>query len=396
LPPLLTFSVDSQLDAEQSRLIEIDLRRQLGGLRLEPELVGTMFEIRNPNLPNKRVIARIETLLGPGLIVNDFAQLQLVLPASHSAVPELPQELRQYASTISLKSPDDQQEFDRAKSRFEDLVGLPKDEIIADVVARLRGRRWLEDWSRRHYGEIIPGATEVQRSVPFVLLAGDPGTGKSVLVHQMPAIIARHLQSQVLFVQLNERLRGTGIQGRAGTEVVNVFDAISHVAQRHNLPTLVFLDEAEAVASARGLRDDSSGAQENVAVVDALVVALDHVFARSDVRLVFVTATNLISRVDPAVLRRATIYRFTRPSASDRRIILQRTLGVAIGATVLDSVNVALERPELPLTAADVLNQVIARAVREAAHQDRQIDVGHLLLLAQDAVATAPVGLAVT
>lgn len=225
-----------------------------------------------------------------------------------------------------------------------------------------------------------------------MLLAGDPGTGKSVLAHHITPILARSLGRSVLFVQLNARLRGSGIQGRAGTEVVNVFDAIADAAEQHSLPTVIFLDEAEAVAGSRAARDDSSGAQENVAIVDALIVALDRVFARSDARLVLVTATNLLGRIDPAVLRRATIYRFERPSASDRRVILEHALRGSVDSAALDDVNAALDRPGQTLSAADVLNQVIGRAIREAAHDDQKIDPAHLLALAQNAVATSVVG----
>jgi AAA+ superfamily predicted ATPase len=308
-------------------------------------------------------------------------------------IMEVRQELGQYASTISLSSPDDIPGLRQAESRLDDLVGVPRDEIITDVIGRLRGGEWLADWSKRHYGNIIKGTSVVHRSTPFILLAGDPGTGKSALAHNIAPVVARSLNNRVLFVELNARLRGTGIQGRAGTEVVNVFDAISSISGKHSVPTLVFLDEAEAVAGSRTAGDGSSGAQENVAVVDALIVALDRVFARSETKLVFITATNLFGRIDTAVSRRATIYHFERPSSEQRRMILRQALVGSADPAILDAVNSAMERNGHPLTAADVLNQVVGRVIREAAHEDRPIDPDQLLALARGAIATMPVGL---
>ena len=405
---ILKYSVDSNVSPEQAEIIEMKLRRQINGLRLGAEAAGTLFELRSASLPGGRVVVKIEPLSGP-VLVDAGTLLELVAPITNSqqisaplstampldnVVAEVQQEVGSYVSRISISSPDDLPALERAESRLAELVGIPKDEIIADVIGRLRGREWLTEWSLRHYGDVISGTGVVQQSTPFILLAGDPGTGKSVLVHHISPIVAHRLGCPVLFVQLNARLRGTGIQGRAATEVVNVFDSISNIAGKNSLPTMIFLDEAEAVAGSRGAGDDSSGAQENVAVVDALIVALDGVFARSDVRMTLFTATNLLDRIDAAVSRRATIYRFERPSFNDRRLILQHALEGSVGSGVLDKVNRALERSGQTLTAADVLNQVVGRAIREAAHEDRPIDPGYLFILAQSAVATSPVGFA--
>lgn len=231
----------------------------------------------------------------------------------------------------------------------------------------------------------------MRTSTPFILLSGDPGTGKSVLVHQLPALVSQAIRAPLMFVQLNGRLRGTGIQGRAGTELVNVFDTISKVAGKHNLPALVFLDEAEAVAGTRAAADMSSGTLENTAIVDALIVALDTAMASQQAKLVFICASNLLARIDPAIVRRATVYNFERPSHQARRVILQNSLSDALDATLIDSLNSLLDRPGIPLTAADVLNQVIAMAVREAAHHDTPINPERLATLARSAVATPPV-----
>jgi AAA+ superfamily predicted ATPase len=245
----------------------------------------------------------------------------------------------------------------------------------------------------RHYGTRIAGTFAVRNSTPFILLSGDPGTGKSVLVHQLPALVSQATQAPLLFVQLNGRLRGEGIQGRAGTNLVNVFDSISKLAGKHKVPALVFLDEAEAVAGTRAAADVSAGTVENTAIVDALIVALDTAMASQQAKLVFICASNLLARIDPAIVRRATVYNFERPNRQARRVILQNSLGDALDASALEQLNSLLDRQGMPLTVADVLSQVVAAAIREAARRDIPIDPERLAILARSAVATLPVSI---
>jgi AAA+ superfamily predicted ATPase len=126
-------------------------------------------------------------------------------------------------------------------------------------------------------------------------------------------------------------------------------------------------------------------------VVDALITGIDRVFRHGDARLVFIMASNLSERIDPAVRRRAMVYQFTRPSDDERRTILSRSLGEILDIRTLDDLNRALRRQGVVLTAADVLNQVIAPAIWESAHHDRSIDAERLLALAAQAVATPAV-----
>jgi SpoVK/Ycf46/Vps4 family AAA+-type ATPase len=113
--------------------------------------------------------------------------------------------------------------------------------------------------------------------------------------------------------------------------------------------------------------------------------------ASQQARLVFICASNLLARMDPAIVRRATVYHFERPDAQARRIILRNCLGDVFDEKAIAALDELLERPGVPLTAADVLNQVVAVAIREAAHRDVPIDLGRLAALARSAVATRSV-----
>jgi hypothetical protein len=407
VPAKLIFSTDPAIYSPQDLdLLIACLRGQINGLTFDRTSVGTMFEVRNARLSAGRVICRIDEvsdgsfLAGPGVEIS-IARPQSapgLLGAISAQEPEfaeliatLAQEIGPYISHVSVSLPADADAVQRARERLAALVGVPSGDVLADVTSRINDANWLDTWSVRHYGTRIAGTSAVRHSTPFILLSGDPGTGKSVLVHQLPALVAQATQAPLLFIQLNGRLRGNGIQGRAGTELENVFDSINKVAGKHSIPALVFLDEAEAVAGTRAAVDMSSGTFENNAVVDGLIVALDTAMAAEQAKLVFICASNLLSRMDPAIVRRATVYTFERPNRQGRRIILQNTLGDALDANTLEQLNALLDRPALPLTAADVLSQVVAVAIREAARRDTPIDPERLAILARSAVATAPV-----
>ncbi|WP_425445767.1 AAA family ATPase [Umezawaea tangerina] len=159
------------------------------------------------------------------------------------------------------------------------LRGVPTAEVHGDVVTRLRGEDWFKSWAARHHPNSgLSGLRTVLDSTSLILLHGDPGTRKSALMHSLAPACA--LGRDVLFIQLNEQLRGQGIQGLAGSELVTI-ESIYRAAEQHALPAIVFVDEADAVTSSRGTDDIGSGAQENVATVDGLIVALDRASRRS-------------------------------------------------------------------------------------------------------------------
>jgi hypothetical protein len=119
---------------------------------------------------------------------------------------------------------------------------------------------------------------------------------------------------------------------------------------------------------------------------------MDRIRDHSGARLVFLMATNLVERVDPAVLRRATVYRFERPSPADRASLLDYAFSGILDADTLGVVNRALDRGDMPaLTAADIMHQVVARAIREAAAVGHPLDPARLLDLARGAIATSSV-----
>jgi cell division protease FtsH len=199
-----------------------------------------------------------------------------------------------------------------------------------------------------------------------ILLHGPPGTGKTLLAKAVAHESGAHFfsQSAAAFVEM--------FAGLGAARIRRLF-AIA----RKNRPAVIFIDELDAVGGQRGADNNSEREQ----TLNQLLVEMDGFNTTGD--LVVLAASNLLEKLDPALLR---------PGRFDRQVFVsppdvagrEEILGVHTRGKPL-SPDVDLEliaRQTSGLTGADLANlanEASIFAARE--HRDRvlQIDFDNAL-----------------
>jgi cell division protease FtsH len=211
--------------------------------------------------------------------------------------------------------------------RWQDVAGVDeaKDEL-REVVEFLRDPKRF-----RALGARVPKG---------ILLHGPPGTGKTLLAkavaHESNAQF--FAQSASSFVEM--------FAGLGAARIRRLFRIARKAA-----PAIIFIDELDAVGATRG--KDISGEKDQT--LNQLLVELDG-FAGAD-EVVVIAASNLIDKLDPALLRPGRFDRqifVTPPDLKGRRMILDVH---SRNKPLSDDINLELiARQTSGLTGADLAN----------------------------------------
>jgi len=122
-----------------------------------------------------------------------------------------------------------------------------------------------------------------------ILLHGSPGTGKTLIAkavaHQARATFIRMSGSELVHKYIGE-----------GAQLVRELFSLA----REKAPSIVFIDEIDAVGSTR-TNDGTSGSAEVQRTLMQLLAEMDGFDTRGDVRIM--AATNRVDMLDPALLR---------------------------------------------------------------------------------------------
>ncbi len=189
-----------------------------------------------------------------------------------------------------------------------------------------------------------------------ILLHGPPGTGKTLLARAVAQESGAHFfsQSAAAFVEMFAGLGASRIRRLFAT------------ARKHE-PAIIFIDELDAVGGVRGSGNDSEREQ----TLNQLLVEMDGFSSRG--QLVVIAASNLLDKLDPALLRPGRFDRqifVSPPAAAGRKAILgvhtaNKPLGESVDLEVV-------ARQTAGLTGADLANICNEAAIFAArSHRDK-------------------------
>jgi AAA family ATPase len=141
-----------------------------------------------------------------------------------------------------------------------------------------------------------------------ILFFGPPGTGKTMTAQA----VANQANAKIFFAKASD-LIGVHV-GDGGRRISTLFDDA-----RKNSPSVIFIDELDAIGLARSFQSIRGDVSE---VVTALLGELDHTAESSGV--VVIGATNALPLIDPAIKNRFdTVFEFALPNLEERLGILQ-------------------------------------------------------------------------
>ena len=189
-----------------------------------------------------------------------------------------------------------------------------------------------------------------------ILLHGPPGTGKTLLAKAVAQESGAHFfsQSAAAFVEM--------FAGLGAARIRRLFA----IARKHE-PAIIFIDELDAVGGQRGSGTDSEREQ----TLNQLLVEMDGFNSRG--QLVVIAASNLLEKLDPALLRPGRFDRqifVSPPDVGGREAILGvHTRGKPIGPSVDLPM---LARQTAGLTGADLAN-ICNEAAIFAARSNRDV-----------------------
>ena len=166
---------------------------------------------------------------------------------------------------------------------------------------------------------------------PAILLAGPPGTGKTMFA----GALARQAELPILDGSLAQwQSDGEAHLGTTLAAMRRFFDAAGKAA-----PCVALIDEVDSFGDRRQFADQHR--QYSTQIVNGFLECLDGIGRRDGV--VLVGTTNAAHRIDPAILRSGRFDRVVRielPSTSDLAAILRHHLGSDLGASDLRHVAV--------------------------------------------------------
>ncbi|MFX1338404.1 MAG: proteasome-activating nucleotidase [Promethearchaeota archaeon] len=266
------------IDSQRLRLEKElhDLRNEIDLLREPPLITATVIDTLDEY--EKRVIIKSST--GPDFVVHKSKNLK-----TGKLDPGMQVALNQRTYAIMEVLPTKLDPF---------VKGMEMSDSIPDISYKDVGGLEEQIQEVKEVVELPLKKPELFKKVGIeppkgVLFFGPPGTGKTLLAkavaHETQATFIRIIGSELV-----QKFIGEG--ARYVREIFNL--------ARDKAPTILFLDELDAIAAVR-MEDATSGDREVQRTLMQLLSELDGFDQRGDVK--FIGATNRVDILDPALLR---------------------------------------------------------------------------------------------
>ncbi len=253
-----------------------NLRNEIDLLREPPLITATIIDVLDEQ--EKRVIIKSST--GPDYVVHKSKHLK-----NNKLEPGMQVALNQRTFAIMEILPTNLDPF---------VKGMEMIDSIPDISYEDVGGLKEQIQEIKEVVELPLKKPELFKKIGIdppkgVLFYGPPGTGKTLLAkavaHETQASFIRVIGSELV-----QKFIGEG--ARYVREIFNL--------ARQKAPTILFLDELDAIAAVR-MEEATSGDREVQRTLMQLLSELDGFDQRGDVR--FIGATNRVDILDPALLR---------------------------------------------------------------------------------------------
>jgi len=235
---------------------------------------------------------------------------------------------------------------------FKDVAGMDESrEELVDIVTFLKDNQLYERMGAR-----MPHG---------ILLAGDPGTGKTLL--------AKAIAGEA----------GVPFFSTSGSEFVEIFVGVGAARVRSlfkkaraKAPCIIFIDEIDAVGRKRHSGGGGGGEMEADQTLNQLLVEMDGFSATDGV--VVLAATNRVDVLDPALIRSGRFDRHVnipRPDVKGRASILEVHVKDRLLAEDVNLMDIAKSTPGLVgADLANIVNEAAIMAVRGGHNEISVID----------------------
>ena len=216
----------------------------------------------------------------------------------------------------------------------------------------------------------------------LVVLAGPPGTGKTTLALGLADRAAREIADPpLLLVEIDPHSFPSQMLGESQRSVATLFERTLPDLAARGHPTIVLLDEVEALAVSRTGASLETNPVDVHRATDAVLAGLDQV-ARACPNVTFLATTNHIAGVDPAFLSRADLVeQVGLPGVEAVTQILRDALSALIP---VDGLDVALTQLASECVAAGTDGRQIRKLILRAVTSRRELALAPKTLRLED------------